>query len=331
MIVKEAENKKLAGRSSAFLRHLIKLAKLDTRTSLIGINPIEVFLWTFRRNEKDVIRLYNSLSPIMQLATGANMLNFGYWVDDVKTPIEAQTKLCMMVGRISELDSSKSLVDVGSGFGAPAVLWKNVFNPQIFCVNINCQQLVMSSKAVCRTLENPSEMSNPCKANDISFINSTSLALPFANHSIDRVISLESAQHFKPLSMFIEESWKILKFNGLLVIAIPVTVISDDPIKTLIKLGILALTWSSQHYRLDYVKSTITKQGFKIKGIEIIGSRVYDPLAEYYFKNRKLLRERILTRYPAYVENILYRSMVQMRNTSKKRIIDYVVIKARKT
>ena len=52
----------------------------------------------------------------MQLATGANMLNFGYWVDDVKTPIEAQTKLCMMVGRISELDSSKSLVDVGSGF-----------------------------------------------------------------------------------------------------------------------------------------------------------------------------------------------------------------------
>ena len=52
----------------------------------------------------------------MQLATGANMLNFGYWVDDVKTPIETQTKLCMMVGRISELDSSKSLVDVGSGF-----------------------------------------------------------------------------------------------------------------------------------------------------------------------------------------------------------------------
>ena len=76
--------------------------------------------------------------------------------------------------------------------------------------------------------------------------------------------------------MFIEESWKILKFNGLLVIAIPVTVISEDPIKMLLKLGILALTWSSQlHYRLDYVKSTITKQGFKIIGIDIIGPRVY--------------------------------------------------------
>lgn len=125
------------------------------------------------------------------------MLNFGYWVDDVKTPIEAQSKLCMMVGRIAELDSSKRLVDVGSGFAAPAVLWKNVFNPQIFCVNINCQQLVTSSKAVCRAFENPGVMSNPCEVNGISFINSTSLALPFANHSIDRVISLESAAAFQ--------------------------------------------------------------------------------------------------------------------------------------
>ena len=133
----------------------------------------------------------------MQLATGANMLNFGYWLDDVKTPIEAQTKLCMMVGRISELDSSKSLVDVGSGFAAPAVLWKNVFNPQIFCVNINCQQLATSSRAVCRSFENPSAMSNQCEVNGISFINSSSLALPFANHSIDRVISLESAAAFQ--------------------------------------------------------------------------------------------------------------------------------------
>ena len=90
----------------------------------------------------------------------------------------------------------------------------------------------------CRWFENPSAMSNQCEVNGISFINSSSLALPFANHSIDRVISLEFARHFKPLSMFIEESWKILKFNGLLVIAIPVTVISEDPIKML-------LSWNS--------------------------------------------------------------------------------------
>ncbi len=298
---------------------------------MFGINPIEVFLWTFRRNEKDVIRLYNSLSPLMQLATGANMLNFGYWIDDVKTPIEAQSKLCMMVGRIAELDSSKSLVDVGSGFAAPAVLWKNVFNPsQIFCVNINCQQLATASKAVRFTGENPKTISKPETLNNISFINGTSLALPFAKHSFDRVISLESAQHFNPLARFIGESWRVLKSNGLLVIAVPVTANSKDRIKILINLGILALTWSSQHYRLDYVKSTITKQGFRIVDIDIIGPMVYEPLAQYYIENRKLLRERILTKYPSYVENILYRSMLRMRKASKRRIIDYAVLKARK-
>ena len=37
-------------------------------------------LWTFRRNENDVVNLYNTLSPVMQLATGGDMLNFGLLV-----------------------------------------------------------------------------------------------------------------------------------------------------------------------------------------------------------------------------------------------------------
>ncbi|MDP3779675.1 MAG: methyltransferase type 11, partial [Nitrosopumilaceae archaeon] len=40
------------------------------------INPLEVFFWTFRRNEKDVINLYDSLSDVMMIATGGDMLNF---------------------------------------------------------------------------------------------------------------------------------------------------------------------------------------------------------------------------------------------------------------
>ena len=41
---------------------------------MITINHIDVFLWTFRKNEKDVINLYNTMSPVMQLATGGSML-----------------------------------------------------------------------------------------------------------------------------------------------------------------------------------------------------------------------------------------------------------------
>ena len=86
---------------------------------MFRINPIEMVLWTFRRNENDVVNLYNTLSPVMQLATGGNMLNFGYWDNDDTSPIDAQNRLCNKIGQLTELDSVNSLLDVGSGLSSP--------------------------------------------------------------------------------------------------------------------------------------------------------------------------------------------------------------------
>ena len=47
------------------------------------------------------------------------------------------------------------------------------------------------------------------------------MKLPFNDNSVDRVLALESAQHFKPLSDFIVESRRVLIKSGFLVIAIP--------------------------------------------------------------------------------------------------------------
>ena len=58
------------------------------------INFVEMLLWTFRRNENDIVNLYDSLSPIMQLSSGGDMLNFGFWDELTKTPIDAQNNLC---------------------------------------------------------------------------------------------------------------------------------------------------------------------------------------------------------------------------------------------
>ena len=51
------------------------------------INLFEMLLWTFRRNENDVVNLYDSLSPIMQLSTDGDMLNFGYWDNSTDKPV----------------------------------------------------------------------------------------------------------------------------------------------------------------------------------------------------------------------------------------------------
>lgn len=248
----------------------------------------------------------------MQLATGGNMLNFGYWDETTKTPLEAQQKLCSIVGDLAELNSTDIVVDVGSGLSAPAIYWKSQYNPfQITCLNINFKQLKNSTNLI--------------SDNKISFVNATSTVFPFADHSIDKVIALESAQHFKPLDKFIQESRRVLKQDGFLLVAIPVT--NTESLTSSFKLGILSLTWSSEHYTLDKVRTTILQGGFKIQEIQTIGHRVYEPLTDYYIKNRENLRSMISKEYPAYLENILFKSLLKMKEVAKDKIIDYVLIK----
>lgn len=276
---------------------------------MVSINPIQVFLWTFRRNEHDVVNLYDSLSPVMQLATGGNMLNFGLWNQNTKDPIEAQRELCTVVGNLAELDSAKTLIDVGSGFSAPAMQWRSMYDSlHITCVNINFHQL-----------------KTPTINNNVSCVNSTSTTLPLVNSCADRIIALESAQHFKPLTRFFRESKRVLNKDGILVMAIPVT--TDESLTSFMKLGILSFTWSSEHYKLDNIKSEITRAGFEINQIQKIGKNVYEPLADYYIENRDVLRNKILKEYPSYLENILFKSLLKMKDASQKGIIDYALIK----
>jgi len=208
---------------------------------LVSINPLDVLLWTIRRNEKDVVNLYNTLSPVMQLATGGSMLNFGYWNNENSDPISAQKNLCSYFAKMAELETAKTIIDVGSGLSAPAIFWRNKFeNLSIYCVNINHSQLLYSASQ-----------------RNIEFINSSSTKLPFSKNSVDRILALESAQHFKPISEFISEAKRVLSDSGLLVLAIPVTV----NVSTISKLGILKFTWSSEHYSLEQIRHVLMCMG----------------------------------------------------------------------
>lgn len=273
------------------------------------INPIDVLLWTIRRNEKDVINLYDSLSPVMQVATGGSMLNFGYWTENTQDPIKAQENLCDYFGKLSELKTAKTLIDVGSGLSAPAIFWRNLYdNLNLYCVNINYRQLHFSS---------------PEK--NIEFINSTSTKLPFDDNFADRILALESSQHFRPFEGFISESKRILKKSGILTLALPVT-LSNASIR---KLGILKFTWSSEHYGVNLIKDIISNNGFKITESHLIGSQVYDPLADYYIQNRVSLKKSILKKYPAFVEKVLFKSILKMKKASEDKIIDYAILKCK--
>ena len=279
---------------------------------MVSLKPFDVLMWTIRRSEHDIVNMYDSLSPMMQVTTDGDMLNFGYWNKDSPTPLAAQNHLCEIIGELAELDNRKILLDVGSGLLGPAKKWRKDFpNIDIFSININFSQLKNSKTS---------------SHDEIIRLNSTSRLLPFTNQSVDCIVALESAQHFKKLEDFIYECKRVLESNGILVFAIPII---SEKISNIKDLGILSFTWTSEHYTLEQVTSKIKNSGFKIEQIKTIGKNVYPPMADYYMKNRKSLQKNISSKYPNYVEKILFNSMKKMKKVSENKIIDYALIKCK--
>jgi SAM-dependent methyltransferase len=236
------------------------------------------------------------------------------------------------------LDKARKLIDVGSGYSAPALQWGSQYNLlEILCLNINLQQLrvatAFSSKNKTKDYLVASFQDNKLKNNNIFHINATSTMLPLKSDSVDRIIAFESAHHFRPLSRFVQESSRVLKRSGLLVIAMPVlqNVSHLASLPSFLKLGMLSITWASEHYKLEFVKSMINTHGFQIEDAKHIGSSVYVPLANYYIENRAALKNIIIKEYPKLLETVLYRSILDMKESSKHGVIDYVLLRAKKT
>ena len=276
-------------------------------------DPLGLLLWTFRRSERDVVRMYDYLSDMMRLAAGGSMLNFGC-ADAAGEgrpggyePAAAQAALCAEFAGLARLGPGQTVVDVGSGYGSPAAAWHDSHAPRrIVCINTSLGQLRGSER---RPLVDPA--------------NAAASRLPLRDASADRVLAFESAQHFRPLSAFASEARRVLRPGGVLALAVPV--VARSGAASTARLGLLALTWSSEHYTADAVLSSLGG-GLDVGERRMIGPRVYGPLADYYEANRAELRGRILRRYPGYVEEILHRSLRRMKAVSERGVIDYMLV-----
>jgi len=327
------------------------------------LNRINKLLALVRRNERDVASLYQFFTKYAQLLSGTTMFNFGFWTHETKSINQAQQALCTLTGNLAELDYAKKIIDVGSGFSGPAEQWNSEYKfiDNLICIDINYQALKMSSVTNRRyATDKKCVMESSFKTNvtnnkytsirgavAISLINATATSLPFADSFADRIIALESAQHFKSFLRFIEESHRVLKKGGILVIAIPVVtrkrpiVMSGknmlfDSLRNLRVLGILSLTWASEHYELNQIKSNIAMEHFLIKDILCIGQSVYVPLTDFYIQDRNEFRRLIMGEHSSFLkklvldiaERIVHRSALKMKQLSLSGDIDYVLIKA---
>jgi len=298
------------------------------------VSIADAIMWSLRRSQKDVIRMYEALSPLMCAATGGTMLNFGYWDDDHNTPVLAQNNMCRIISEIARLedysddndgsssssssnddDGSRIVLDLGSGLSGPARYWQHMHpNLRMLCINTSYRQLLHAA-ANC----------SPAAKQHITMANASATSIPLRENALDCIIALESSQHFKPFELFVSESRRILSDSGVLVLAVPVT-ISKHAQTT--RLGILNFTWASEHYTLNYIRRSLCSAGFSIDVQEMIGSSVYVPLADYYITNRSQIKKAISgLGYPWYLEHVLAASMRHMRRAAKSGTIDYALLR----
>jgi len=326
-------------------------------------NAINTLLSLLRRDERAVVNKYQVLTSYARLLTQTNIINFGFWTQETKSIEQAQRALCTLTGKLAELDTARNILDIGSGLSGPAEQWnlEYKFSGSLICIDINYLALKMSrpmyskygydkdllvESTVKTNVTNKKYITNHSGAL-LSRVNATATCLPFRDSFADRIIALESAQHFKSFLEFIRESHRVLKKSGLVVIAIPVVTRPKasgmscrskilNSLRNLRVLGILSLTWASEHYDLARIKSIISQEHFVIKEILCIGQSVYIPLTDFYIQDRKEFRRIILGKHISFLkklvvdiaERIVHRSALKMKQLSLSRNIDYVLIKA---
>ncbi|VFJ12666.1 SAM-dependent methyltransferase [Candidatus Nitrosocosmicus franklandus] len=289
----------------------------------------------FRRGDSDIIRIYDIFSNLMKVTTGAKFLNLGFWNKEHDTPYQAQKRLTELLGEFGLFSFAHTILDVGSGYSLPAYTWLSKYpNIQVYCINSSFHQLKEANYA-CREVKNKSyygiELVSISNLNQrIHHLNAISNLLPLRSNHFDRIVAFESAHHFRPLEIFVSDCSRLLKQNGLLILAIPVITSERSRICRFLDLGILNLTWASEHYTIRKVRFAIENNGFKIIETKFIGPKVYQSLANYYFNNLAELRTKIVQEYPSVVEWILRKSILRMKKASASGKIEYLLIKSTK-
>lgn len=238
--------------------------------------------------------LYDYLIKFIQKVSKNNYyMNYGLWDKKHNTLLKANKNLCNFIYSKAKLKNGKKVLDVGSGYGRQDFHWskKTKNKLKIWAVDISDTQI-----------ENANKLKKKLNNTNIEFIKGDAHKLlelkNIGNQKFDRIISLESAFHYKDRDVFFNNVAKLLDKDGIFIISD--IVFNDEYIKN----GSTIFSNIFLKFACDFlcfpIKNLISKKewcnqierksldlgtpNLKIVELYDITSMTFNPYYEYFFK-----------------------------------------------
>lgn len=213
----------------------------------------------------------------------------------------------------NDLPPGGVILDVGSGLGVQDPVIAAVARPrQLIALNITQSQL-REGRAVL------SEAGASPVAGD-------AIRIPLADDSVDGVISVEAAFHFRSRQRFFAEARRILRPGGVLTMSdVPVRRLPRGPVELLAGLSQLR-AWglrSSAVATPDEIVEAAETEGFRDVRLQLCGDRVIDPALA-------VIRGRLEATpgVPTSMRLAARVMLAQMGLLRRRGVIDYLLLRA---
>jgi ubiquinone/menaquinone biosynthesis C-methylase UbiE len=248
-------------------------------------------------------------------------LNLGFWRDATNLD-DASDALAMLVGETAELGADDQVLDCGFGFGDQDILWAQTLKPRrITGLNITASQVDVARRRV----------SQLGLDEQIDLRQGSATEMPIESGSMEKVVAVECAFHFRSRERFLREAWRVLRPGGRLVMAdiIPMPSVRGFPARLEQRVswglvsGKFAIPPENAYTRPTY-HSKLAMSGFEQIRVESIREHVYAPLHRFLAEHPETL-ERLhpMARLPAKLA-------LRFEPTSVYRGLDYVLACAHK-
>lgn len=160
-------------------------------------------------NLTHIKKMYSKFDDLLlAVNSNCNYLNLGYW-KETNNVIKACEDLLDLVIEKAEIKDGNKILDVGFGYGEQDIYIANKYpNIEINGINILTKQVELAQKKI-----KLAGLSNRVVLSSGDAVN-----LTFDDAMFDLILAIESAFHFETRQKFFNESHRVLKPGGIIVL-----------------------------------------------------------------------------------------------------------------